>query len=348
MPRFGGYGVAAPAGRLAYRAIAVRWLDADPRHRGRLVENTNRSSASQYWIWYRKTDRMPLRLIFEWPSDRLAPFSRFALSYQIASAPIDPTGLNGLVAACKRSAPPGPVRGPAAVAERLDGMEQAPERADAALKRLIPALNSSCPSPAELRWPERLGITGLLTPFDATENPVPTEVLFDWTVPAQRTRIFPRSQSRAVEQDALLLEEGGYTIAYPRSGAPRCTPGLPGTVRPDWPARAPCTCEALIEPGTVLTDGEAMQILSCPLGPPRNAWAWYGLSGRPRLFMVTSLRRDIGAGNFAVLDYVGWTAHRRVPRSAFHKPPQCTASSAGRPASSVPSHCSTCHSAKPQ
>src|SRR5205823_2320005 len=141
------------------------------------------------------------------------------------------------------------------------------------------------------------------TPFDATEDPVPTEVLYDWTVPGQRTRTFPPLQSGAAAQDALLLGEGGYTVVYRRAGPPRCTPGLPGTIRPDWPSRAPCTCEALIEAGTPLAPAEATRILSCPLALPRIAWAWYGLSGRPGMFMVTSRREDAGSGDFAVLDY---------------------------------------------
>ena len=301
---------------------------------------------STYWVWYKRADGTPFRLVFESPSDRLPPFSRFALSYQIGFAPTGRTGLAEMTALCKQ-APPSPAgRGAGALAERIAAMNHAPDRADAALERVMPALKSSCPAPAELRWPERLAITGILTPFDATEDPVPTEVLYDWTVPGQRTRIFPPPQTGVTAQDALLLGDGGYTVAYHRAGVPSCTPGLPGAIRPDWPSRAPCECEALIEMGTPLTPGEATRILSCPLALPRIAWASYGVSGRPSMFMVTSTAEDVGMGDFAVLDYFRWTPHRQTPRSVFKKPPQCTVPPPAGAKASAPAQCSTCHVAK--
>jgi hypothetical protein len=292
---------------------------------------------STYWVWYKKSDGTPFRLVFETPSDRLAPMSRFALSYQIAFSPTEHTGLAETAALCKQAASSQAAEGAAALTERIDAMGRSPERADAALKRLMPALKPSCPTPAELRWPEQLAITGLLTPFDATENPAPTEILYDWTVPGQRTRVFLPPQTGLTAEDALLLGEGGFTVAHRRNGPPSCTPGLPGTIRPDWPSRAPCTCEALIETGTALTPDEPTQILSCPLALPRIAWASYGMSGRPSMFMVTSVPEDAGKGDFAVLDYFRWTPHRQISRSAFTKPPRCAAPTR------APPHCSTCH-----
>jgi hypothetical protein len=53
------------------------------------------------------------------------------------------------------------------------------QRVEVALERLMPTLNPKCSVPEGLRWPQRLALTGLLTPFDATENPAPTEVLYD-------------------------------------------------------------------------------------------------------------------------------------------------------------------------
>jgi hypothetical protein len=300
---------------------------------------------STYWVWYKNSDHTPFRLVFEKPSDRLEPMSRFALSVQMGFAPED-SELPKLSALCKQAASSPAGDGAAAIAERIDAMNRSPERADAALERLMPALKPNCPAPADLRWPERLAITGLLTPFDAAEDPVPTEVLYDWTVPGQRTRIFPPPQTGLTAQDALLLEEGGFTVAHRRNSPPSCTPGLPGTIRPNWPSRAPCTCEAQIETGTALTPNEPTQILSCPLALPRIAWASYGLSGRPSMFMVTSVPEDAGKGDFAVLDYFRWTPHRQVPRSVFQKAPQCTAPPPTGAKASAPSHCSTCHFAK--
>jgi hypothetical protein len=281
--------------------------------------------------------------VFEGPSDRLPPFSRFALSYQTGFAPVERTGLSEIAALCKNAPPPVGGSHAAALTERLEAMDRAPQRADAALERLMPALKSSCPAPATLRWPEQLAITGLLTPFDATEDPAPTEVLYDWSVPGQRTRIFPSSQASVMAQDALLLREGGYTVTHRRGAAPRCTPGLPGTLRPDWPSQAPCTCEALIETGTPLSPDEPTRMLSCPLALPRIAWAAYGLSGRPSMFMVTSVREDAGIGDFAVLDYLGWRPNWHVPRKVFDKPRQCTVPPPTGSRAGAPNHCSTCH-----
>ena len=298
---------------------------------------------STYWTWYKTSDRTPFRLIFESPSDRIPPFSRFALSVQIGFVPNERADLAEVAASCKQASSSQAGHDAAALAERLDAMERAPERADAAIKRLIPALQSSCPAPTELQWPDQVAITGLLTPFDASEDPVPTEILYDWAAPGQRTRIFLPEQTGMTAQDALLLGAGGYTIAHHHAGAPSCAPGLPGTIRPDWPARAPCTCEALIEAGTPLTPDEPTRILSCPLALPRIAWASYGLSGRPSLFTVTSVTEDAGKGDFAVLDYFRWTPQPQIPRSVFDKPLQCT----GQPASATataPAHCATCHS----
>lgn len=298
---------------------------------------------STYWIWYKRSDHTPFRLVFEQPSDRLPPLGRFALSYQVGFTPVEHTGVAEIVAMCRQASLSPAGRGTDALAERLASMERTPEDNDAALERLMPGLQSGCPAPVELQWPQQLAITGLLTPFDATEDPAPTEILYDWTVAGQRTRIFPPPHGNITAQDALLLGEGGYTVTHRRNRGPSCTAGLPGTLRPDWPSRAPCTCEALIAAGTPLAPGRAMRILSCPLAPPRTAWAWYDLSGRPSVFMVTSRRQDAGAGDFAVLDYSDWNPRRQPPRSVFKKPPHCTRPRASA-ASAAPPSCATCHS----
>jgi hypothetical protein len=298
---------------------------------------------STYWIWYKRSDGTPFRLVFQAASDRLAPLSRFAMSYQLELRPLARTGLAEIAAHCTRAPTSSAGRGPAALAARLAAIDRSPERADAALARLVPGLQADCPVPMQLRWPERLAITGILTPFDASEDPVSTEILYDWTVPGQRTRIFPGPPTGLKAQDALLLADRGYTVAHPGAGGPSCAPGLPGTLRPNWAARAPCTCEALIAPGTPLTPDEAVRIFSCPLALPRIAWASYGLSGRPSMFMVTARQQDAGAGDFAVLDYTGWRPQHQLPRSAFTKPLQCTVPRQAAADANPPPRCSTCH-----
>jgi hypothetical protein len=227
-------------------------------------------------------------------------------------------------------------------------MMRAGERADGEIERIMPALHAGCPAVPLPSWPEKLGLTGLLTPFDANEEPVPTEVLYDWSVPAQRSRIFLPPRANAIVQDALLLGPAGYNVAYRRNGAPFCPAGLPGTIRPDWAARAPCECEATIEGGTPLTPYGTTRIFGCPLARPRAAWAWYTLEGRPMEFQVTSLPGDQGAGLFAVLDYRLWAPNRSFPRAAFEKP-QCNPAPPGathtpqEAAARNARQCSTCH-----
>jgi hypothetical protein len=295
-----------------------------------------RPAPASYWIWS-KTDQTPFRLVFQSASDRLAVFSRYALSYQVAFEPLSQTDLADIAAVCKL-AKPAPTKSSArALRELIDGMAQSPDRADDEIKRLMPALDASCPATPLPTWPDKLALTGLLTPFDSDESPAPTEVLYDWSVPGQRSRIFRPAESRQAAQDALLLGPRGYNVVYRSRDGPICRPNLPGTIRPDWPLRGPCDCEAVINGTTPLTPHGTTQIMSCPLASPRAAWAWYSLAGRPTVFMVTSLRGDEGRGLFAVLDYWDWVPGYSVPRSAFDKPAQCL------PSAGAPSHCATCH-----
>lgn len=177
--------------------------------------------------------------------------------------------------------------GATGLAKAIDAMAGSSTRADAAIARLVPALQHRCVAPAEPLWTKRLALTGLLTPFYSGDDPMPMEVLYDWSVPGQRSRVFPR-QGDVTAHDFLLLQSGGYNVIYQSDGKVMCIPGLPGSLRPDWSQRAPCGCSAQIDAGTSLTPDEPIQILSCPLNAPRIAWAWYTRSGRPTLFMVTS------------------------------------------------------------
>jgi hypothetical protein len=275
---------------------------------------------SSYWIWYKASDQTPFRLVFQAANDRLAALSRYAISNQVNFEPLQATDLAGIVHACK-SARPGSVANPrAALDRRIDGLQNDHDRADQNISALMPEL-ASCPATPLPEWPDALAITGLMTPFDFNENPYPTEVLYDWRVQAQRSRIFSPATRRAT-QDALLLGPHGYNVTHhPRRG-PACVAILPGTVRPDWASRAPCSCEAMVTGQTPLT----------PYGPAR-------------VLAVTSLRGDQGFGLFAVLDYRDWRPGHVSAPAAFRKPSQCRAS--GGSSSPVPSHCSTCHVGSP-
>ena len=299
------------------------------------------------WIWFKTSDHTPFRLVFQAPSNRLAVLSRYASSHQVRFEPLTRTDLVDIAAACK-GARLASNTGAGALRSELDAMMRADTRAEIEIERIMPALHAGCSAAPFPIWPQTLGLTGVLTPFDANEEPVPTEVLYDWSVPAQRSRIFLPARANAIVQDALLLGPAGYNITYRRNGAPFCPAGLPGTIRPDWASRAPCECEAAIEGGTPLTPYGATRIFGCPLARPRAAWAWYTLEGRPMQFQVTSLPGDEGAGLFAVLDYRSWAPDRSFPRAVFDKP-QCNPAPPGathtpqEAAARNARQCSTCH-----
>jgi hypothetical protein len=299
---------------------------------------------SSYWIWYKAFDQTPFRLVFQSANDRLAALSRYAVSNQVNFNPLRETDLAVIANACKSARSASVANPRAALDERIDGLANDHDRADQKIQALMPQL-ASCPATPLPEWPDKLAITGLMTPFDFNENPYPTEVLFDWSVPAQRTRIFSLAPVARATQDALLLGPHGYNITYHRNRGPACAAVLPGTVRPDWASRAPCTCEAMITGKTPLTPYGSARVLACPLASPRAAWAWYTIDGRPMSFAVTSLRGDQGFGLFAVLDYRDWLPGRMFPRSAFRKPSaQCQAPGG----SSLPQpQCSTCHVGSP-
>jgi hypothetical protein len=303
---------------------------------------------ASYWIWYKQSDRTPYRLAFLAPNDRLAALSQFAFSYQVRFDAVGHTDLAAAASACKSAPPAKSGDAKQALRRRIEAMAQAPDRADGDLALAMPEL-ATCPAVPLPRWPEKLAITGLLTPFDFEENPYPTEVLYDWSVPGQRTRIFRPWDRESPHQDALLLAPAGYNVTYFRRRPPMCARVLPGTIRPDWQDRGPCTCEALIAAGTPLSPYGPTRITSCPLNSPRAAWAWTTLSGRPTAFMVTSVPGDEGMGLFAALDYRDWLPGDRVPRAAFSKPARCRAPPGMAQAPDEPSapgqapRCTTCH-----
>jgi hypothetical protein len=92
---------------------------------------------------------------------------------------------------------------------------------------------------------------------------------------------------------------------------------------------------------TPLSPGGTTRILACPLAPPRVAWAWYALDGKPTTFMVTSRRGDEGRGLFSTLDYWDWRPNHPIPRAVFDRPPQCTPLPAWQ--RTAPPDCATCH-----
>jgi hypothetical protein len=298
---------------------------------------------ASYWLWFKTSDQTPFRLVFPFASDQLPPFSGYALSYQVRFNTLDETDLAGIDAAC-RQAKPTMTGNPARTLHGLiDKISQSRKLAQSEINHIMPELQADCPAVPFAEWPERLAITGVMTPIDSDENPYLAEVLYDWTVPAQRTRTFGGPEAGITAQDSLLLDPQGYTITHYRDRPLVCRPVLPGTLRPGWAARALCECAATINGTTPLSPYGTARILVCPLASPRVAWAWYALSGRPTVFMVTSLRGDEGKRLFATLDYHTWLPGHSFSRSALGKPSQCAIASHSRSTRSLLRRCSTCH-----
>lgn len=339
-------------GNTGWQALPADWLSSASKCTGSgpvLGTRTNWWSTpmeplpSSYWIWSKHLDGSPFRLMFANPTDGLAAFGRFALSHQLAFESLDGTDLSDILSSCQ-SSHKNLMQGPSGLSETINKMMSSPIRANEAIARLVPALKHPCSAPTKPLWTNKLALTGMLTPFDAGRDPVPMEVIYDWSLPGQRSRLFPAEDGVAMH-DYLLLEKGGYNVTYRSDKTVICAPGLPGTLRPDWAQRGPCECRAQIEAGTLLSPDEPIQILSCPLNMPRIAWAFYTLSGRPTIFMVTSKLGDEGLRAFAVLDYNQWALQQPIPRTDFIKPPQCPDSPiapAGMP--TTPDTCITCHS----
>jgi hypothetical protein len=292
---------------------------------------------SSYWIWYNSSNQTPFRLAFQSASNRLAPFGRYALSYMLRFETRPDIDLGGTARACQ-NAGQGAQNSGGSLDQRL-ATALTGERADKVIAQLVPEL-AACPASPLPTWPDKLAITGLMTPWDVDENPYGTEVFYDWTSRAQRTRVFPYSRAPFRAQDALLLGRRGYNVTYRRPG-PTCEPVLPGTLRPDWPLRGSCSCEAVLTGTSALTPYGTTRIFTCPLASPRAAWAWYALDGRPTSFAVTSLPGDQGFGLFAVLDYRDWLPDHQAPAMAFKESAQCRAH--GVRARADTKQCSTCH-----
>ena len=312
------------------------------------------------WMWFKSSDRSPFRLLFQKPGDHLSVLSSFAVSYQVSFEPLPQSNLATLASACRQGAR----RRQGGVYDALHTLESAalessalessPSRADAEIKRLFPQLAMRCAS-SRPHWPQALAMTMFLTPLDFGTDPVPAEVLYNWQLRSQRTRMFWGAQSPTADEDALMLAQHGYSVSRQRSGEVQCIPALPGTPRPNWLAEAPCTCEGMIGAGSPLTPYGAAEILRCPATPPRLFWTWHTLEGRPMMFMVTPSKGDEPTALITLADYYAWVPGYPSGESLFARPAQCPDLSArpgaklaiGRPPSRLigraPEPCGSCH-----
>jgi len=296
------------------------------------------------WMWFKPSDGSPFRLLFQKPSDHLSVLSAFAVSHQVRFEPLTGTDL----AARARASAEGGRKREGGIHDVLNALASAPSRADGEIARLIPELQLQCSS-TRPHWPEALGMTMFLTPIDFSTNPVPAEVLYNWKLRAQRTRMFWGAEQPTTDEDALMLAEHGYSVSHQRSGDVQCIPALPGTPRPHWLEEAPCTCEGMIGAGSALAPYGPTEILRCPATPPRLFWTWHTRAGRPLMFMVTPSSGDEPTALITLADYYAWVPGYPASASLFARPAQCPDLSVGRgprrphPSGRAPEPCGRCH-----
>jgi hypothetical protein len=297
------------------------------------------------WMWFKPSDRSPFRLLFQKPSDRLSVLSAFAVSHQVHFEPLTETDLAARASACAEA---GDRRRQGGIHDVLNALASAQSRADGEIARLFPELQLQCSS-TRPHWPEALGMTMFFTPIDFGTNPVPAEVLYNWKLRAQRTRMFWGAEQPTADEDALMLAEHGYSVSRQRSGDVQCIPALPGTPRPNWLEEAPCSCEGMIGAGSALAPYGPAEILRCPATPPRLFWTWHTLAGRPLMFMVTPSRGDEPTALITLADYYAWVPGYPSSAGLFARPAQCPDLSMGRtprfprPALRAPEPCGRCH-----
>jgi hypothetical protein len=135
---------------------------------------------------------------------------------------------------------------------------------------------------------------------------------------------FPPASS-TVTEDALLIGPDGFDVTHRRKGGPACSAPQPGTVVPNWPSAAGCTCEGVIKGKTPHSPYGTTQIINCPMTKPRVVWAWFTLDARPVVFMETQAAGDERGALLALVDYHTWVPDLNFPDAAFAKPAQCTA-----------------------
>jgi hypothetical protein len=138
-------------------------------------------------------NQTPFRLAFQSSNNHLGVLGQYALSYQLSFEANPGDQLTSINRACE-NAKQVSADGPRALNKRITALSSARDRADDEIHRLAPEL-AACPATAPPTWPARLAITGLMTPWDAKENPYGTEVFYNWTAHAQRTRVFPYSRA---------------------------------------------------------------------------------------------------------------------------------------------------------
>jgi hypothetical protein len=309
------------------------------------------------WHWYTRSTRLPFRSMFSSPTRKAPIIGDYAMSYFPTFEPVAATALRRLRDFCLKQEAQEPLASPSVPSPNVRDLMAESHNPDAQAERatrvasLIPGLSAAaCSTLPPPRWPQRFGMTSVLTPIGFAHDPYPTEFHYDWeTAKAQRTLMHaPRADPSLRFLDSILIPGQGYDILRYRSGAVACRPDYPGLLKPDWMTNDRCACKAAITDHPSLSPGETTQIMSCPIDAPRVFWSWHAEHGRPVMFM------EAGAGGTGVTlaDYHRWEPGAKWPDATFAIPPACTAaepasggSPGDRPRIEIPALCGNCHEA---
>jgi hypothetical protein len=304
------------------------------------------------WRWYRKSTRMPWRMLLPAPVKDPAVIGDYALTYFPKFEPVAQTDLASLRDLCTARADKTSDPETASAVNARALMAANAERQQR-IDELVPGLgHKACSRMTPVKWPNQFAMTAIVTPIKfSAVGPLPSIIFYDWTeAKAQAARMFLPTQKPPVLALYPVLQKGiGYHVQQQASGAIACTPKYPGMVRPDWMSVSQCACRGVIEPGAAFGNSEAMQILSCPMpGKQRVMWNWYSEKGRPLLFVESGAQGD----GLMMADYRQWLPGQKIRQSQFQLPPQCVGP--GNTVISPPgkderfsqadgADCSTCH-----
>ncbi len=295
-----------------------------------------RGDGSAAWLWFDRPHLGPFRLMFTQPQQSPPVLGQFTLSYRVSFETKEDADVDAALDACRNEgASP---HHDTSLAALLQSMERSPNAFTAEIERLAPALQTTCPSTSFPEWDQSLGMTAFMTPPGVKDAPLPTEIAYDWTRQSQRTRMI----SRPKIEEALLAQGEGFSIVHSRTSAVSCAGGLPGTLRPDWPLKGGCSCEAMITAPSEMSSYTPVKILRCPMTPPRVVWSWFN-GNRPLLFMETSAPEDKPEGVLVLTDYHAWTTTHPAQEEAFSMPPQCPRPGKPLPANEAGRGCGACH-----
>ncbi|RUS22600.1 hypothetical protein BC937DRAFT_88337, partial [Endogone sp. FLAS-F59071] len=134
------------------------------------------------------------------------------------------------------------------------------------IDRIIPGLRKYSDKLDELpQWPNKLYMTAYMTPVQYTE-PFPTQILYDYDLKKQRTRLFQTDNTDSVI-DVILDKEKAYQVQRFSNGDIKCHKSIPciGIVVPDWLKKSKAKIAGVLEKNPKFGPEKTILIMSCPI-----------------------------------------------------------------------------------